>query len=453
MVVLTWSEWSEPHVQIVICEVLSINQFVNRSGVSAISWQDIHIGREGEDLVIMDVDWHAKLVKHLNSSEPKIVHVSPSFKNVDLEFFTLGQSWNNVLSLISRLIVIIKVIVFLLNNFRRGLHFFSLQKWLLFNLCINQTTIFVAFRGLHDRLLHLSRLVLLVGKCTWSCRIINFETHEVIQDVSSPLSIRLVTWDAACRTWQHKLLRQGTTFNHRSFIIFARWGVNRLLVRLDWIATPLRSCAFDNLLSLLRLLCTSTIAIDRFSTFVSILDPWLLLGRTCHVFRVVEPTKVCHFKKVKTVEGFVDKGGSARFLPLLLWVRHLNSFVDGVDCTSDDRIYLTKAIIISAISWVGISLSRVVQLLEILSKFRRPFIVTDSSFWLWFLIEPDRARGCIKLSSWLVVQSLSKLEFRSILAQFFICWLGIIWQIWPWLTKLLHWLSIACEAWLGIGLQ
>ena len=113
-------------MQIVIGEVLSINQFVNRSGVSAISWQNIHIGREGEDLVIMDVDRHAQLVKHLNSSKPKIVHIAPSFENVDLEFFTLGKSWNNGLSLISRLIVIIEVIVFLLHNLRRGLHFFSL---------------------------------------------------------------------------------------------------------------------------------------------------------------------------------------------------------------------------------------------------------------------------------------------------------------------------------------
>ena len=185
-----------------------------------------------------------------------------------------------------------------------------------------------------------------------------------------------MTWNAPCRTWQHELFRQGTTFDHRSFIVFARWGVDRLLIRLNWIAenlknfkiaTPFRSCAFNDLLSLLRLLllllCTNTNAIDRFSTFVSILDSWLLLGRTCHVFRIVEPTKVCHFKEVKTVEGFVNEGGSTRFLALLLRVGHFNSFVDRVDCTSYDRIYLTKASIIDTMSWVRVSLSGVVQLL------------------------------------------------------------------------------------------
>jgi len=77
-------------MQIIIGEVLPIDKLVNRAWVCPITRQDVDIGREGQDLVIMDLNRHAELVKDLNAGQPQVVHIAPGLKYVDLQFLALG---------------------------------------------------------------------------------------------------------------------------------------------------------------------------------------------------------------------------------------------------------------------------------------------------------------------------------------------------------------------------
>ena len=91
-------EWSQPNVQIVVRKVLAVYQLLDCPWVCAVAWQDIDIGREGENLVLQDLDRLTLLIENFNSCQSKVVHVAPRLEDIDLKLLALGQRWDGRLS-------------------------------------------------------------------------------------------------------------------------------------------------------------------------------------------------------------------------------------------------------------------------------------------------------------------------------------------------------------------
>ena len=81
--VFTTCERCEPHVEIIVCEVLAIHQLVHCARIIAIVRQNIYVGRACADL--RDFYWLSLLVKNLNACQAEIIHITPSFQNVKFE--------------------------------------------------------------------------------------------------------------------------------------------------------------------------------------------------------------------------------------------------------------------------------------------------------------------------------------------------------------------------------
>ena len=85
-------------MQIVVREVLTIHQLLNRPWICAVAWQDVDVGREGENLVLQDLDGLTLLIENFDACKSKVVHVAPRLKDIDLKLLALGQRWDARLS-------------------------------------------------------------------------------------------------------------------------------------------------------------------------------------------------------------------------------------------------------------------------------------------------------------------------------------------------------------------
>lgn len=92
-VVLAQGERGHPGVQVVLCEVASIDQFVRGSWVVSLSWQDVDVGRTGAHLLLgrVEADRVAILVKQLDACETNVVLITPCVQNADGESLASGK--------------------------------------------------------------------------------------------------------------------------------------------------------------------------------------------------------------------------------------------------------------------------------------------------------------------------------------------------------------------------
>lgn len=83
--VLAQRERRHPGVQVVLCEVRSINQFVRGSWVRALSGQDVYVGRTGPYLLLggVEADGVAILVKQLDPCETNVVLITPCVQDAE----------------------------------------------------------------------------------------------------------------------------------------------------------------------------------------------------------------------------------------------------------------------------------------------------------------------------------------------------------------------------------
>lgn len=77
-------------MQVIVSEVLTVHKLVDSSRVSAIAWQHVDIRREGQDLVLVDLHGHSKLVEDFNARQAEVIHVAPGLQDIELQFFTEG---------------------------------------------------------------------------------------------------------------------------------------------------------------------------------------------------------------------------------------------------------------------------------------------------------------------------------------------------------------------------